>query len=165
MFVYKLSGSGFESSCSRLNFRFRVCVEQWVPWYSGNYRVWTHSEMRTWHDKNIVIKITENDHYWTMSISPETDYEIHLKRSPGSFFVNSHNPVLHKAWEANLDIQPVQNSCKELRYMTTYFSKSESESRGTKTSCKKYKRQNPDKRDVMKNFTYSFINASQLSVQ
>ena len=100
-----------------------------------------------------------------MSISPETDYEIHLKRSPGSFFVNSHNPVLHKAWEANLDIQPAQNSCKELRYMTTYFSKSESESRGTKTSCKEYKRQNPDKRDVMKNITYSFISASQLSVQ
>ena len=96
-----------------------------------------------------------------MSISPETDYEIHLKRSPGSFFVNSHNPVLHKAWEANLDIQPVQTSCK----FKTYFSKSESESRGTKTSCKEYKRQNPDKRDVMKNITYSFISSSQLSVQ
>ena len=27
--------------------------KQGVPWYSGNYRVWIHSETRTWHDKNI----------------------------------------------------------------------------------------------------------------
>ena len=29
--VYELSGSGFESSCSHLNFRFRSCFEQGVP--------------------------------------------------------------------------------------------------------------------------------------
>ena len=34
-------------------FRFRACFEQGVPWYWGNYRVWIHSETRTWHDKNI----------------------------------------------------------------------------------------------------------------
>ena len=33
--------------------RFRACFEHRVPWHSGNYRVWIHSEMRTWHDKNI----------------------------------------------------------------------------------------------------------------
>ena len=32
---------------------FRACFEQGVPWHSGNYRVWIHSETRTWHDKNI----------------------------------------------------------------------------------------------------------------
>ena len=45
--------SGFESSCSHLNFRFRACFEQGVSWHSGNYRVWIHSERRTWHDKNV----------------------------------------------------------------------------------------------------------------
>ena len=40
-------------NCSHWNFRFRACVEQGVPWHSGNYRVWIHSEMRKWHDKNI----------------------------------------------------------------------------------------------------------------
>ena len=30
-FVYELSGCGFESSCSHLNFRFRACFEQGVP--------------------------------------------------------------------------------------------------------------------------------------
>ena len=40
VFVYELSGRGFESSCSHLNFRFRACFEQGVPWHSINYRVW-----------------------------------------------------------------------------------------------------------------------------
>ena len=53
VFDYKLSGSGFESSCSHLNFRICACFEQGVPWHSDNYRVWIHSETRTWHDKNI----------------------------------------------------------------------------------------------------------------
>ena len=53
VFVYELSGSGFESSCSHLTFRFRACFEQGVPWHSGNNRVWIHSETCTWHDKNI----------------------------------------------------------------------------------------------------------------
>ena len=53
LFVYELSGFGFESSCSQLNFKIRTCFEQGVPWHSGNYRVLIHSKTRTWHDKNI----------------------------------------------------------------------------------------------------------------
>ena len=52
-FIYKLSGCGFEPLCSHLNFRYRACFEQGVPWHSGNYRVWIYSETCTWHDKNI----------------------------------------------------------------------------------------------------------------
>ena len=53
VFVYKLTGSGFEFSCSHLNFRFCACFEQGVPWHPGNYRVWIHFETHTWHEKNI----------------------------------------------------------------------------------------------------------------
>ena len=53
MFIYELSGCGFESSCSHLDFGFSACFEQEVPWHSGSYRVWIHSETRTWLDKNI----------------------------------------------------------------------------------------------------------------
>ena len=35
-----------------LNLRYRACFEQGVPWHSGIYRVWIHSETREWHDKN-----------------------------------------------------------------------------------------------------------------
>ena len=53
VFVYELSVCGFDSSCSHLNSRFNGCFEQGVPWHWDNYRVWIHSERRTWHDKNI----------------------------------------------------------------------------------------------------------------
>ena len=53
VFVYELSGSRFETSCSHLTLRFHVCFEQGAPSHSGNYRVWIHSEMHTWHEKNI----------------------------------------------------------------------------------------------------------------
>ena len=53
VFVYELSGCGFESSCSHLNFRFWACFKQGVPWHLGKYSVWIHYEMHTWHDKNI----------------------------------------------------------------------------------------------------------------
>ena len=33
--------------------RFGAWFEQGVPWHSGNYRVWIHSETRTRHGKNI----------------------------------------------------------------------------------------------------------------
>ena len=53
VFLYELSGCGFESCCSHFNFRFRSCFEQGVPWNSGNYRVLIHSDTHTWHAKNI----------------------------------------------------------------------------------------------------------------
>ena len=49
MFIYKPRGCGF----NHINYRFCACSEEEVPWHSGNYRVWIHSETRTWHDKNI----------------------------------------------------------------------------------------------------------------
>ena len=55
LFVYELSCCRLESRCSNLNFRFRVCFEEGVPWHSGSYRVWIHSETRTWRDKNVQL--------------------------------------------------------------------------------------------------------------
>ena len=55
VFVYKLNGFRFESRCSHLNFRFCACFEKGVPWHSGNYWEWIHSETRTWHDKKIQL--------------------------------------------------------------------------------------------------------------
>ena len=59
VFVYELRGSGFESNCSHLNFRFRACFKQGVLWHSGNYRVWIHSETPTWQWQEHTIKCTE----------------------------------------------------------------------------------------------------------
>ena len=38
-----LSGCGFKSCCTHLNFRCHVCCKQRVPWRSGNFRVEIHS--------------------------------------------------------------------------------------------------------------------------
>ena len=45
VFVYELSGSGFESRCSYLNFKYRAFFEQGVPW-------------SVWHDKNTQLQLT-----------------------------------------------------------------------------------------------------------
>ena len=39
VFLYELSGCGFKSCCSHLNFRYHACFEQGVPWHSGNWSV------------------------------------------------------------------------------------------------------------------------------
>ena len=40
------------SDCMFLSCHVRI--SEWrVPWHLGKHRVWIHSEMRTWHDKNL----------------------------------------------------------------------------------------------------------------
>ena len=56
VFVYELSGCGLESAWSKLNFRFRDCLEQGFLLHSCNYRVWIHYKTRMWHDKNAQSK-------------------------------------------------------------------------------------------------------------
>ena len=43
------------SDCSgtRVDIRYCAYFRQEVPWHSGNYRGWIHSETRMWHDENI----------------------------------------------------------------------------------------------------------------
>ena len=56
MYVSGISSFEFESSCCYLIFTFFACFKQDASWYSGNYRVWTHSETCTWNEKNIKSK-------------------------------------------------------------------------------------------------------------
>ena len=62
VFVDELSGCGFKSRWSHLNFRYRACLEQGVPWNSGNYIVYIHSETLTWHDKNLQLNLMHSWH-------------------------------------------------------------------------------------------------------
>ena len=75
VFVYELSGSGFESSCCHLNFRYGVCFERGVPWHSSKYRVWIHSETSTWHSKNIQSLYRVNN--FSFITVPSTVYFFH----------------------------------------------------------------------------------------
>ena len=63
-------------------------------------------------------------------------------------------------------MQPVHNYFKALTYMTTYFSKHESEvSESLKQAAKERKNQHLNVRDAMNKIAYSFISSRQLSVQ
>ena len=55
-----------------------------------------------------------------------------------------------KAWQANLDLQPVHNYYKALSYMASYFSKSESQSsEALKQVVKEIKEQNLKAKDAV----------------
>ena len=53
------------------------------------------------------LEISKDDYYRVLSIPKDEDLEQHLKREPYSHFVNNHFDVGLKAWQANMDIQPV----------------------------------------------------------
>lgn len=74
------------------------------------------------------LNISKADCENALSISDETGFQIHFKRSPDSCFVNNYFIEGLMAWEANIDIQPVLDYYKAVSYMCAYLSKSEDES-------------------------------------
>ena len=60
MFVYKLDGWGFESYCCHLSSGMGLASSKDFLDNQANYRVFIHSEARTWHDN--IIKL--NTLYW-----------------------------------------------------------------------------------------------------
>ena len=56
------------------------------------------------------LNIAKVDYYDALSISPTSDYGIHLQRPPKSCLINNYNPIMLKAWRANTDLQPVFNN-------------------------------------------------------
>ena len=112
------------------------------------------------------LQLTKREYYWTISISSENNFKLHLKRDTNSCFINNYNPVLLKAWLANIDLQPVYNYYKVVSYMTASFSKSENSSSGAmKQAVQEIKLQNLSARVAMKKLAYSFICSRQMSVQ
>ena len=55
VFVYELSGPGSESRCSHLNFRFRACLEQRVPWHSGKYNKYNKNDIGLYRDDGLAV--------------------------------------------------------------------------------------------------------------
>ena len=58
------------------------------------------------------LEISSDDYYRALSISKDEDLELHLKMKPNSCFVNNYFDVGLKAWQANIDIQPVFIECE-----------------------------------------------------
>ena len=67
------------------------------------------------------LDISKKDYYYALSISVDDDYELHLIRPPNSCFVNNYFDAGLRAWQANMDIQPVFNEYKAVAYMCSFF--------------------------------------------
>ena len=78
VFAYAQSVCGFESRCCHLNFRYRTCFEQGVPWHSDKYRVQIHSETRASHNNNIQSnkKMILEIESWVLSFWVAIDFNI-----------------------------------------------------------------------------------------
>ena len=64
------------------------------------------------------LQISGKNYYCALSISTGSHYQIQLKRGTDPCFVDNYNPVLLKAWQANMDLQPVYNYYKTISYLT-----------------------------------------------
>ncbi len=65
------------------------------------------------------IDITEQDYQWAISLSPDSDYELHLRRPIDSCFINNYFIAGLKGFAANVDLQPVFNHYKCITYVLT----------------------------------------------
>ena len=67
--------------------------------------------------------VTEDRYYSAQSISPDSDFDLHLKRPIDSCFINNYFVAGIKG--ANVDLQPVFNHYKCITYVCSYFIKDE----------------------------------------
>ena len=112
----------------------------------------------------IELEISEKDYYGVLSISPDEDFQIHLRRPPNSCFVNNYFDIGLRAWDANMDIQPVFNDFKAISYMCSYFSKSETESSDAMKKAVEESR-DLEYKDRMRKIAIAFLSYRQCSVQ
>ena len=126
----------------------------------------TYQKDSSMNDVLLEFQLTKKEYYWTLSISSDNDFKLHLKRDTNSCFINNYNSVLLKAWQVNIDLQPVHNDYKSVSYMIAYFSKSEnSTSEAMKQEVQEIKHQSLSAREAMKILACSFSCSRKMSVQ
>ena len=107
---------------------------------------------------------SKEDYYHSLSISVDDDYEPHLIRPPNSCFVNNYFDASLRAWQANMNIQPVFNEYKAVAYMCSFFSKSEDKcSFAMKQAAREARKL--DQFNTMKNILKAYTSNRECSVQ
>ena len=112
------------------------------------------------------VNITEEQYYWALSISPDSDYELHLRRPIDSCFINNYFIAGIKGFRANVDLQPVFNHYKCITYVCSYFTKDETEcSQAIVNAAKEAKKENMKVRDGLKKIGAAFLSTREVSSQ
>ncbi|KXJ10338.1 ATP-dependent DNA helicase PIF1 [Exaiptasia diaphana] len=112
------------------------------------------------------VGITKEQYYGALSISPDSDYELHLKRPIDSCFINNYFIAGLKGFAANVDLQPVFNHYKCVTYVCSYFTKDETEcSQAIMNAAKEAKPANMNVRDGLKKIGAAFLSTREVSSQ
>ena len=106
-----------------------------------------------------LLEISSKAYEEALSISDDSDFQIHYKRAPNSCFVNNYFCDGLMAWETNINIQPMFNHYKTVAYMCAYLSKSESEcSVAVKQAVRDAFEKELDNYEQMKSVANAYIN-------
>ena len=112
------------------------------------------------------IAISEDDYYWALSISADSDFDLHHKRPLNSCFINNYFVAGIKGFAANVDLQPVFNHYKCITYVCSYFTKNETEcSQAIANAAKEAKATNLDIRNGLKKIGAAFLSTIEVSSQ
>ena len=114
----------------------------------------------------VVTGVSEEQYYWALSVSPDSDYELHLKRPTDSCFINNYFIAGIQGFAANVDLQPVFNHYKCITYVCSYFSKDETEcSQAITNAVKEAKNSNLNIRESLRKVGAAFLSTREVSAQ
>ena len=112
------------------------------------------------------LGITEEEYYNALSISPDSDYDLHLKRPLDSCFINNYFVAGIKGFAANVDLQPVFNHYKCITYVCSYFTKDETEcSQAIMNAAKEARTNNLSVAEGLRKIGAAFLSTREVSSQ
>ena len=112
------------------------------------------------------LGITEEEYYNALSISPDSDYDLHLKRPLDSCFINNYFVAGIKGFAANVDLQPVFNHYKCITYVCSYFTKDETEcSQAIMNAAKEARADNMAVAEGLRKIGAAFLSTREVSSQ
>ena len=107
-----------------------------------------------------IAKVSEESYLNALKYS-RAGYSVHLKRDLDEIYINSYNPEWLRAWDGNIDIQPVFDHFAIVTYVTEYYSKDET---GTVEVLKQVIESNPEDctKEKMKKIANTFLSHRQI---
>ncbi|XP_066925556.1 uncharacterized protein [Clytia hemisphaerica] len=117
--------------------------------------------------KETISDLVANDNaYSFMNNLKDKGFQIHYKRSTAACFVNNYFEEGLRAWEANMDLQPVLDYHRCVSYMCAYISKSEDEStEAMKQAAKEALESNQSLKEKMKSISRAYRTHREMSIQ
>lgn len=112
------------------------------------------------------LGITEEQYYRALSVSRDSEFDLHLKRPLDSCFINNYFVAGVKGFRANVDLQPIFNHYKCVTYVCSYFTKDETEcSQAILNAAKETKDSNMNIRESLRKIGAAFLSTREVSSQ